>query len=61
RKRERTRSQKIRRAVRRHEERISTPAGRSGKAPARRKPGSGESSTRNKVANQQQSSRKPRG
>ncbi|EGR5061699.1 23S rRNA pseudouridine(2605) synthase RluB [Vibrio cholerae] len=61
RKRERTRSQKIRRAVRRHEERISTPAGRSGKAPARRKAGSGESSTRNKVANQQQSSRKPRG
>ncbi|HEQ3513586.1 TPA: 23S rRNA pseudouridine(2605) synthase RluB [Vibrio cholerae] len=60
RKRERTRSQKIRRAVRRHEERISATPGRSGKAPARRKPG-GESSTRNKVANQQQSSRKPRG
>ncbi|EGQ9167961.1 23S rRNA pseudouridine(2605) synthase RluB [Vibrio cholerae] len=60
RKRERTRSQKIRRAVRRHEERISATPGRSGKAPARRKPG-GESSTRNKVANQQQSSRKSRG
>ncbi len=60
RKRERTRSQKIRRAVRRHEERISATPGRSGKAPARRKPG-GESSTRNKEANQQQSSRKPRG
>ncbi|HDI3261865.1 TPA: 23S rRNA pseudouridine(2605) synthase RluB [Vibrio cholerae] len=60
RKRERTRSQKIRRAVRRHEERISATPGRSGKAPARRKPGD-ESSTRNKVANQQQSSRKPRG
>ncbi|EKF9205881.1 TPA: 23S rRNA pseudouridine(2605) synthase RluB [Vibrio cholerae] len=60
RKRERTRSQKIRRAVRRHEERISATPGRSGKAPARRKQG-GESSTRNKVANQQQSSRKPHG
>lgn len=58
RKRERTRSQKIRRAVRRHEERISTAPGRS--SSARRKPG-GESSTRNKVANKQQSARKPRG
>ncbi|EEW06352.1 23S rRNA pseudouridine(2605) synthase RluB [Vibrio mimicus] len=58
RKRERTRSQKIRRAVRRHEERVSTAPGRS--ASARRKPG-GESSTRNKVANKQQSARKPRG
>ncbi|QEO46290.1 23S rRNA pseudouridine(2605) synthase RluB [Vibrio tarriae] len=60
RKRERTRSQKIRRAVRRHEERISATPGRSGKAAASRKPG-GESSTRNKVANKQQSARKPRG
>ncbi|KQA24692.1 pseudouridine synthase [Vibrio metoecus] len=58
RKRERTRSQKIRRAVRRHEERVSTAPGRS--SSARRKPG-GESSTRNKVANKQQSARKPRG
>ncbi|EEY43832.1 ribosomal large subunit pseudouridine synthase B [Vibrio sp. RC586] len=58
RKRERTRSQKIRRAVRRHEERVSTAPGRSGSA--RRKPG-GESSTRNKVASKQQSARKPRG
>ncbi|MGL4828953.1 MAG: 23S rRNA pseudouridine(2605) synthase RluB [Vibrio sp.] len=58
RKRERTRSQKIRRAVRRHEERVSAAPGRS--SSARRKPG-GESSTRNKVANKQQSARKPRG
>ncbi|ENM5741594.1 23S rRNA pseudouridine(2605) synthase RluB [Vibrio metoecus] len=58
RKRERTRSQKIRRAVRRHEERVSTAPGRS--SSARRKTG-GESSTRNKVANKQQSARKPRG
>ncbi len=56
---ERTRSQKIRRAVRRHEERISATRVVV-ESPARRKPG-GESSTRNKVANQQQSSRKPPG
>lgn len=37
RKRDRARSQKIRRAVKRHEERVSTPKGRSNNA-ARRKP-----------------------
>jgi 23S rRNA pseudouridine2605 synthase len=37
RKRERAKSQKIRRAVKRHEERVSTPAGR-GRSNGRRKP-----------------------
>lgn len=45
RKRERSRSQKIRRAVRRHEERVSTPGG--GRANARRK----EGGSRNKATN----------
>lgn len=49
RKRERARSQKIRRAVKRHEERVSTSKGRSNN-PARRKPkkNAGEQGARNK-------------
>lgn len=45
RKRERSRSQKIRRAVRRHEERVSTPGG--GRANARRKDGGSRNKTNN--------------
>ena len=49
RKRERARSQKIRRAVKRHEERVNTPKGRSNN-PSRRKPKktAGDQGARNK-------------
>ncbi|RJX69542.1 23S rRNA pseudouridine(2605) synthase RluB [Vibrio sinensis] len=51
RKRERSRSQKIRRAVKRHEERVSTPGGRSNNQARRKQPrknAAGEQGSRNK-------------
>ncbi|TRN17560.1 23S rRNA pseudouridine(2605) synthase RluB [Vibrio fluvialis] len=57
RKRERSRSQKIRRAVRRHEERVTAPAGRSGNS--RRKEG-GSSGSRQKAGNTSAAPRKGR-
>ncbi|WP_044362930.1 23S rRNA pseudouridine(2605) synthase RluB [Vibrio fluvialis] len=57
RKRERSRSQKIRRAVRRHEERVTAPAGRGGNS--RRKEG-GSSGSRQKAGNTSAAPRKGR-